>query len=387
LVLAAGIALTLALVGAPLAVAAPPELTATVALMDNPTYTDTSVAGGESDNVQASLAAQGHSVTTFTDISAAGFTAALAGKDVLLIPEQETMDLAPDLSEAARNVIRDFVSRGGRFVINGDHSFGGADNDGAAQLLNSLFGFSTTEASALAGPYAKTAAAGGTQFSAGPATLPLNNGTNGLSKTSLPAGARSLYEDATQSVVTLFTHGSGSVIFLGWDWFNSNPPNAGGQDGGWQIVLDLAVALLPGACTNPRIGTAGNDTLTGRRAGDRIEGLAGNDLLSGLDGDDCLEGDQGNDQLLGGTGNDVLAGDSGKDKLKGDDGDDQLAGSGGKDRLVGGSGKNRYSAGGGNDRVKAKNGTREKVNCGAGRRDVARVDRIDRTQGCERVLR
>jgi len=41
----------------------------------------------------------------------------------------------------------------------------------------------------------------------------------------------------------------------------------------------------------------------------------------------------------------------------------------------------------GNDNITAANGRREKVNCGAGRRDKVRADRTDRILGCEIVLR
>ncbi|MGF1499245.1 MAG: pre-peptidase C-terminal domain-containing protein [Elainellaceae cyanobacterium] len=56
------------------------------------------------------------------------------------------------------------------------------------------------------------------------------------------------------------------------------------------------------------IGTAGRDTILGRRGDDDLIGLGGNDRLGGDRGDDDLFGSQGNDFLDGGRGDDVLTG-------------------------------------------------------------------------------
>jgi hypothetical protein len=129
-----------------------------------------------------------------------------------------------------------------------------------------------------------------------------------------------------------------------------------------------AFSLKPGACANGLRGTAAGDRLNGSTAGDRLTGLAGNDILRGLAGPDCLDGGRGNDTLVGGTGNDVLAGGAGNDKLTGN------------------TGRDRFSGGSGKDTVNARDGARDKVNCGAGK-DRATVDKKDRVRGCERVKR
>jgi Ca2+-binding RTX toxin-like protein len=222
----------------PLAAAAP-AFAAKVAVFDNNTYVDTegTASGNESDNLQGAVAAKGHEVSTFTGVSASDFSAALAGRDVLLIPEQENGALAPDLSEDARNVIRNFVGAGGGFVIGSDGENG---NTFTTDLMNALFAFSTASGDVL-GTTNKTPAAAGTEFAAGPASLPENNATEGLLTSSLPATSKSLYSDASLSSLAVMYFGSGSVTYLGWDWFNSNPPNAAGQDGDWLSVLDSSV--------------------------------------------------------------------------------------------------------------------------------------------------
>jgi hypothetical protein len=142
--------------------------------------------------------------------------------------------------------------------------------------------------------------------------------------------------------------------------------------------------------------TAGDDTLAGSAAANTICGLGGDDVIDGGRGNDVLWGDRcdfgggssgGDDTLNGNDGNDELHGAGGNDRLNGGRGRDSLDGGRGADRLVGGAGKNTYRAGAGNDTVRARNGRRDAVDCGAGRKDSAAVDRIDSVKRCERVAR
>ncbi|MDP9387420.1 MAG: hypothetical protein M3Q48_05690 [Actinomycetota bacterium] len=206
-----------------------------VAVFDDPVYVDTSDAvDAESDNVQASLTALGHTVTPFTGVSAAEFEAALASADVLVVPELERRDLAADLSDEAKAAIAGFVAGGGSMVVFG------AVAPTTQNLLNAVFGFSVSEQGTPI-PSARQPAAEGTEFAGEAATLPQNDGMDHLTVASLPAGARSVYGDGTRSTVAVLPHGAGSITYLGWDWFASSPPSEGGQDGGWQSVLDAAV--------------------------------------------------------------------------------------------------------------------------------------------------
>jgi Ca2+-binding RTX toxin-like protein len=169
------------------------------------------------------------------------------------------------------------------------------------------------------------------------------------------------------------------------------------------IVSDL------GAPRSPRNGcpatqpTNGNDTLTGDAGPNVICGLLGNDTLNGLGGNDTLWGDAcnakakpifaaaagagGNDTLNGGDGNDSLYGAGGNDTLNGDKGNDKLFGGPGNDKLTGGPGTNTYSGGPGNDTINARNGKKETVDCGPGKKDTATVDKKDKVKGCEKVKR
>src|SRR3954447_6425631 len=148
----------------------------------------------------------------------------------------------------------------------------------------------------------------------------------------------------------------------------------------------------PGGPTGPIGATDGDDLLNGTPGADRICGLLGHDTINGLGSADTLFGDacgkkakagaaevkDGNDKLNGGDGNDTLFGAGGKDTLKGGKGND---------KLTGGKGVDKYDGGPGNDSLSARDGKRETVNCGAGKRDRATVDKRDKVKGCEKVKR
>jgi hypothetical protein len=104
-----------------------------------------------------------------------------------------------------------------------------------------------------------------------------------------------------------------------------------------------------GPCGNREVGTASADRLKGTRLGDRLIGRRGPDVLLGFRGADCLKGNGGPDRLRGGSGPDKLFG-----------GVDQ-------------------------DRLFARDGTRDLVDCGVGRHDLAVIDRRDRVRRCEVV--
>jgi hypothetical protein len=77
-------------------------------------------------------------------------------------------------------------------------------------------------------------------------------------ESSLPAGAFTIYSDgAGGATVVDIPFGDGSITLLGWDWFDSNPPNStveaaatahqrgggGPFDGGWQLLFKDSVQL------------------------------------------------------------------------------------------------------------------------------------------------
>lgn len=107
--------------------------------------------------------------------------------------------------------------------------------------------------------------------------------------------------------------------------------------GAYELVFCQKVAVN-------RIGTEGNDLLTGTTGSDGFLAFGGNDKASGLGGKDGLCLGDGKDTGAGGGGKDRLQGESGKDKLRGQGGNDRLRGGPGRDTCVGGPGKKDRAA-------------------------------------------
>jgi hypothetical protein len=108
-------------------------------------------------------------------------------------------------------------------------------------------------------------------------------------------------------------------------------------------------------------GTAGNDELYAKKAGDELVGLEGNDIIDAVaigEGDNTLRGGAGDDtlygkirdRLFGEADNDVLNAKvgQGNNQLFGGEGDDTLY-AGSNDELNGGAGNDRLFAGKGNN--------------------------------------
>jgi hypothetical protein len=204
-----------------------------VALFANTTYVDyiPTNSDAEASNMEDGLTDMGLSVTPFTGITADEIAAAVTGKDVVVIPELEKGDVTPDLDAAAQAALSDYVFAGGTMVVNSP--------SGALNLLNTVFGLTLTSAGS-ATTNLVAAAAAGTTFQGGPASLTGFSATTTLTIASLPTGSRALYTDggANASVVAM-PFGAGHIVVLGWDWFNAAP--TGATDGGWLAVLNAAV--------------------------------------------------------------------------------------------------------------------------------------------------
>lgn len=116
------------------------------------------------------------------------------------------------------------------------------------------------------------------------------------------------------------------------------------------------------------IGTGGADLIKGKGANDRLEGRGGPDTIKGQGGFDVLKGQRGPDVLLGGPGGAKEVGGPGRDEFNSIDG-----------KPVGGEGRTI---------VRARDGTRDVIDCGAGKNDVAYVDRAeDGVVDCEKIVR
>jgi Tol biopolymer transport system component len=112
-------------------------------------------------------------------------------------------------------------------------------------------------------------------------------------------------------------------------------------------AVQLSTTVLP--CT--RVGTTGNDAITGTPNRDLICARAGWDRINALAGNDVIDAGNGNDTVDAGKGADTILGK------------------------------------GGLDVILARDGRRDTIDCGT-ERDLVLADRQDRTaRNCERVLR
>ena len=119
-----------------------------------------------------------------------------------------------------------------------------------------------------------------------------------------------------------------------------------------------ASARCPAPCVEPDRGhSRPRRPARHRPAATKIKALAGDDRVTGGDGDDCLIGGAGEDRLRGGNG---------------------------ADKVRGGPGRRPPLGGKGDDTMNARGQGRDLVRCGPGD-DTAKVDRKDRTKGCENV--
>jgi hypothetical protein len=90
--------------------------------------------------------------------------------------------------------------------------------------------------------------------------------------------------------------------------------------GGWVSYawgLYGGFTIANGVTIENAVSGAGNDTLTGNAAANRLESGAGNDTLLGNDGNDTLVGGAGTDTLTGGAGSDVFLFQSDSDSAAG----------------------------------------------------------------------
>lgn len=192
-------------------------------------------ARAEGATVRESLRFLGYEPVPFTD-----FLSATATYPVLVIPKQELGELSAVLSSAAQAALSNFVWQGRLLIVHGSAGR-------AASLLNALFGWSVGE-SAGSTAYYRTVQAGGTLFADDPSPLADNQQVYTLYSPNLPPDHLRLYTNGAATAVALIHHGSGKVIYLGWDWNSAKP--LGTQDNGWLPVLSSAVleqAPIPSA--------------------------------------------------------------------------------------------------------------------------------------------
>jgi hypothetical protein len=250
-------ALSLAVLAACSGSHAPPPGMVSAALFVNGSYVQYASGdpAAEASNVRAALVGMRIPVEEFVGTSAAEIGQAVAGKSVLVFPDQENGSLALDLDAAAAAAVEGFVDAGGTVVVLGS-------NQAGLDLVNAIFGFHLTAngPSAVAvEPFSLVgSAAASTPFAGGPATLLVGEEVDGVAEASLPAGARVIYEDASgdpgdptvspaipptpaAAILIEIPFFSGRVVLVGYGFHDARP--VGFIDGGWLQVLETATRL------------------------------------------------------------------------------------------------------------------------------------------------
>jgi RTX calcium-binding nonapeptide repeat (4 copies) len=133
--------------------------------------------------------------------------------------------------------------------------------------------------------------------------------------------------------------------------------------------MGRAASLSAGPAGGAIRGTRRADTIVGSRATDRIRAGGGGDRV-------CASG--GGDRVRGGAGTDAIEGGEGRDAIRGGAGDDRI--DAGRDR-------DAVAAGLGSDRLALVDRARDLADCGPGRHDRVRADRVDVLRRCEHVVR
>jgi len=207
---------------------------ASIVVFSNPPTT----APTEVANLLAILGTLGHTTSTFSSTS--NWATNLNAGNLAIIPDLD-LDLNGSLTPSQRAEIAAFVSGGRNLLVTG----GSANTIDTNGFLNGVFGFSVAAAASPAQTSLNAAAATGTPFAGGPATLPPANQVFMHTTSSLPAGALSIYSAGANTSVWSQAVGAGRVIYLGHDYFTPNDAN-------WTDVLGRAVTY--GATDIPASG-------------------------------------------------------------------------------------------------------------------------------------
>jgi hypothetical protein len=184
-------------------------------------------------NLLSAIQFAGEPVDTFSDLSAAGLTAALEGKTLLFIPSGSEGFYT--ISDEAAALLSAWVDSGGRLVV-----AGGANS---LIVLNAALGLDLNVGDDLDAGHDLTRAV---LWEDTPVTLPTTTEVTLLDPEGVPAGTKYLYggvEGAVGAGIVYLPHGDGGAIYLAWDWTNMGPN--GPDDSPWTAVIVAIVLGTP----------------------------------------------------------------------------------------------------------------------------------------------
>ncbi len=206
----------------------------------------------EGSNMNASLQMLGYEMNLINEFTSTN----IIESDLIIIPELERKNLFLDLDESQKQDLRNYVSNGGGIIISGVVAPNEANANNATDLLNGVFDFSIeTSEVALTGHSIKEDQGNQYGFNSSPDKVPNNNSVAFITS-GLPSSSVSIYSDISNnsySSVSILNYGEGSIIYLGWGWWNAIPN--GTQDGGWMSILEASINLT--SCPKPELTTTG----------------------------------------------------------------------------------------------------------------------------------
>lgn len=201
----------------------------------------------------------GYSVdSSITDLADPNLEVKLNSNAFFFVPDIEDPTLATVLPDSAKPILRDWVSAGGVLVQTG--TYGSKDVD----FLNAIFSLSLTNVNGSSWTQDATNVSGTPFGAAGsPATLSNLSATDAVDGTNVP-GANSftpMWGTTSNATVSTMTYGSGTIIFMSYDFFNAGP-SCGVTGSGWvdfilPAALDYAAALSNAGLANAT--TSGGD--------------------------------------------------------------------------------------------------------------------------------
>jgi hypothetical protein len=186
----------------------------------------------------------GSSAAGFAANDDAAWSSALAVANIILVGQDAGTG---SLSASTRTNIKSWVSSGGVLLVLWD-SANLALLDGVMDSKMTWVSGGSDSGTPL---IPKTASAAGTTFATAPAALGTLNNHGGISTSSLPFGANSMYALGTTTHVMVDRVGAGTAAFLSWDWCCGDTPTTRGE---WDSAL-LAAATFAGGFAKIEIPT------------------------------------------------------------------------------------------------------------------------------------
>lgn len=187
------------------------------------------------------------SITSFSN--SATLATQLDASEFFFMTDMETQDPSDItfLPLASRDVIKNWVNAGGVMVMTGT----GGDYD--TNFLNLIFSWDL--GTAYDSPWAKnTINTTGTPFEGGPSTLPYVDATDAISRGTVP-DFTAMYGTDANATVAVIKYGAGSVIFMGYDFYDAGT-SCGQYSSNW------VQSIIPSSLNYARLLSSSVDNIT-----------------------------------------------------------------------------------------------------------------------------